>query len=89
LHVAAVSLLVGVAAALDKHVASVEPDVHATAVPHLHVESVQIFVKGVPHSAADPHKQVPASQVFELPVQVIKLHGAKIDSRSNKCYIRP
>ena len=79
MHVAAVSVFVGVAAALDKQVFSTTVEVHRVEEPHLHVAVVQILLNVAPHMAALPHIQVPASQLSESPVQLITLHGSEIN----------
>ena len=64
-----------------KHEASVVPELHAVLPPHLHAELVQILLKVAPHSAFEPHLQVPASQVSEVPEQVTTLHGSKTEKK--------
>lgn len=69
-------MLVGTAAAEDKQVATVLPEVHAVEEPHLHVDDVQMLLSGAAHFADEPHIQVPAVQASESPVQTNKSHGA-------------
>ena len=74
LHVAVVSVLVGTAAAVDRQVATVLPEVQAVEEPHLQVADVQMLLSGAAHFAAEPHIQVPAVQESESPVQVTNSH---------------
>ena len=73
---AAVSVLVGTAAAEDRQVATVLPEVQAVEDPHLQVDDVQMLLSGAAHFAAEPHIQLPAVQESESPVQTSKSHGA-------------
>ena len=67
----------GVEASAFKHVFNTTVEVQASFVPHLHVEDVQTLERVAPHSAADPHRQVPALQVSDVPVHVTPEHGSE------------
>ena len=70
------SVDVGVAPAVDKHVANVVPAVHASDDPHLHVDPVQILssTEGAPHAVADPHVHVIAVHLSEVSLHVDVQH---------------
>ena len=81
----------GVWPALYKQEGIVVPVVHAAALPHLHAPLVHWVAVGRLQAAAEPHLQVPASQVSVTPLQV-GLHTAKNINRiciiSSKCWLR-